>query len=397
MTGEYNPYQAPLESSLEDEIAKPRPAQVINERLEFEGELTRQHYRSAIRKTKFRSDVWGAHKTMIVIWAFLVGVSVWWLFVRASSFDDRSRLFVLIAALTISLAAVILRNRWLIGSLIPDSQIVVGKIRGWLDGELLYIESAGATHYSEMDALYSSAYNDDLMVLNFGSESVMWTALPFDFFADPMAARTVAEDLHQLYPPKTPVAPDERKREPPTAAFQFDRPSDAVGYEGPLKYDAIEGSKFSNNSKGIVRGTMAILALSGTLLAFSICFLFGFTSIVGISVLCWFAIMIAMVWFKRWKATRRMREDSGNVIWKSRGWFDDNAHHSMTTAGQSRFAWQAFDHHEITEDVIVLYPHQGDFCGCLIGRDQFESDDDWRKACKLVSDHVAPHADLSPK
>lgn len=388
---QYNPYQAPLESALDEEFVKPRPSQVIGERFEFQGTLTRRHCRDAMRRTNFRGEVWSGHSTLIVCWAFLVGVSTWWIFARAGSFADQSRVLVFMAALTISLAAIILRNRWLVGSLIPDSQLVTGPVRGWLDGETLYVETDAIKSYSQMDGLFSTAHNDELMVLNFGSESVIWTVLPFDFFSDPMAARTIAEDLHQLYPPKRPVAPDARKREPPTEAFLFERHEEAVGYEGPLKSRITKGSRFGKQSNRIVRHTLIILACSGISIALSGSFALGFGSPGGLVVLATCAVVILLSWFRRWNAARRAREDSGDVIWQSRGWLDETGYCSMTVMGQSQMRWQAFDHHEITEQMIVLYPQGNDFCGCLIGRSQFAQESDWEEACKLVRQHVSQH------
>ncbi|MEL6109244.1 MAG: hypothetical protein AAFU85_24820 [Planctomycetota bacterium] len=388
---QYNPYQAPLESALDEEVAQPRPSHVIGERFEFAGTVTRQHCRDAMRRTDFRGEVWTGHRTLIVCWALLMGICTWWIFARAASFADQLRVLVFVVALTISVAAIILRNRWLVGSLIPDSQLVTGPIRGWLDGETLCIETDTMTSFSRMDALFSTAHNNELMVLNFGSESVIWTVLPFDFFPDPMAARTVAEDLHQLYPPKRPLSPDTRKREPPTAAFLFERPDEAVGYEGPLKSRIAKGSRFSKQSNRIVRHTLLILLCSGISIAFSGCFVLGFGSFAGLGVLAFCTLVILLTWFRRWNATRRTREDSGDVIWQSRGWLDETCYCSMTDMGQAQMRWQTFDHHETTEQMIVLYPHSNDFCGCLIGRNQFANEADWEKACRLVRQHVAAH------
>ena len=388
MTGEYNPYQAPLESTIEDAVAKPKPAQVISERFEFEGELTRQHYRNAIRYTKFRIDVWNGQRTLLTLWGIIFTVAVWWLVYRTNSFMDQTRIGTLIVVVTFSLGSVILRNRWVIASLIPDNQLNLGKVKGWFDGQTLFMESDGFTSYSNMDALFSSAYNDELMLLNFGSESVLWTVIPFDFFPDPMAARTVAEDLSQIYPPRPPVAPDERKREPPTDAFRFDRSPNAIGFEGPLKHDSVKGSRFEKHSKQITRGTLGIFAFSGLSLALALCFVFGFNSFGAFAVLCWFTLMAASIVLRRWRASRRMQEDSGNIAWRSRGWFDDNGYFSMTTTGQASLSWHAIDHHEITEQLISLYPRAGDVCACLVSRDQFGDDSDWQKACELIREKV---------
>ncbi|MEO1524071.1 MAG: hypothetical protein AAFX06_01485 [Planctomycetota bacterium] len=393
MTGEYNPYQAPLESAIEGEVARPRPSQLISERYEFEGELTRRHYRDAMRRTKFRGDVWSSHRTLTVICTLAVLGCLWWVFANANSTGEQVRVLAFMCTLILAAGAVMLRNRWIIGSLIPDNQLLIGSIRGWLDGETLCLhsKSRGITSYSEMNSLYSTAYNNELMVLNFGSESVMWTTLPFDFFPDPMAAQTIAEDLYQLYPPKTPVAPDERRREQPTDAFRFERGPNAIGFDGPLRHEVTKGSYFDRRSRRIVRGTLSILSISGLAVALSICSLFGFDLLIGLWILGTFVMLVVFARLKRWLSARRTKEDTGNVMWNSRGWFDEMGYHSMTTAGQSQLLWQAFDHHEITDQMIVLYPNASDFCGCLIGREQFATEADWQGACQLVRDHTPAH------
>ena len=378
MADDYNPYQVPLESTLDEEAPKLLPSQIISERLEFEGELTRDHHRSAVWRTRYMSHgTWRGIRTIIII-AFLGSLPTAFALYNALDADTQIRLIIGGVAWWSAALLLVWRIIWIAGYFVPDNQLVNGHIRGWLDGERLCVETDHCTLYSEMDSLHSTASNNEIWVLNFSTELLLFQTIPFEFFRQSMTARMVADDLYQLYPP-TVQSVDTRRLEAPTGTSAFEASSNAIHFEGALSRKALTGSRFLRHSKRMtqVTGIIQVCAFSICLIAAGVTLNFQRGAVLFL--LIWIAFLAIRLLRRKWR-----RSDTQDVVWVSRGWVDEEACSSMTTIGETRMKWQAFDHFEITNRLIALYPNRSDMLAILLGREQFPDDQSWENACALV-------------
>ncbi|QDV41602.1 hypothetical protein Enr13x_14450 [Stieleria neptunia] len=379
-----NPYQAPPTDSLAAGQTPP-PSHFVPGRLEFNGEVTRQHHRDAVIKAGIRTEYRNTTRVLIALagmYALLVSVLV-----LASGDLDATNLLRTFLATAVLLAGVALfcrHQRWLVGTRVPSFQLALGPIRGWVDRDGLWIETGQSQAYWPLDKLVSCAATHELWVLSFAKEQTFWQTLPIDAFADPASARGVAADLQQAFPPRLPQLLDERKRTPPEAPCLFPMPEDAVAFEGEFYEDCARTTRLWKASKQAVVRTWFALAILLVSLLISIFVLTGFRTLYVALAALWCVFLVASIFVRVWRARRSARQTGRTIAWCSKGWLDDHGYCAMTSLSQTRATWQFFDHAEITDDVIGLYPHEDDVACCLVSREQFADADDWNRATELV-------------
>lgn len=387
-----NPYQAPLEESFQ-----PQPAihasQFIPRRMEFQGELTRQHHRDAVVKAGIRKEYRNSTGVMLPLTGLFVILAA--ILVLATGKLDTANIGRLAAASLLFLGGVLFfchHQRWLVGVRIPDFQLFSGPVQGWIDTDGLFIRSAQSEAYCRLEQLVSCAATHDLWVLSFAVEQTFWQTIPIDSFDDPSLARRVAADLQLAFPPKLAQAVDERKRIVPDQPFRFSPSQDAVRFEGNLYEDSADGTLLIRATRRVNRQTWMTLAILLSSILAGLLVLTGFQLLyVGLSAL-WVGFLFVSVFFRVWRARRMARDNGRTIAWYSKGWLDNHGYCAMNALGQTRSTWRFFDHYEITDSVIALYPHRSDACCCLVAREQFADDLQWQQATELVQQKMA-HAD----
>ncbi|WP_372895508.1 hypothetical protein [Stieleria sp.] len=379
-----NPYQAPLTDSLAAQQSPP-PSHFIPGRLKFKGQVTPQHHRDAVIKAGIRTEYRNTTRVMLVLaglFALLSGVLV----LVTGNLDATHLLRTLLATavLLVGVGLFCRHQRWLIGTRVPSFQLALGPIHGWIDRDGLWLETEQSQAYWPLSNLVSCAATHDLWVLSFGKEQTFWQTLPIDAFADPASARSVAADLQQAFPPQLPQLLDERKRTPPETVCLFSMPGDAIEFEGNFYEDCARGTRLLKATKQAVVRTWVALAVLLASLLLSIFVLTGFRTLYVALAALWIAILVSSILVRVWRARRAAKQKGRMIAWYSKGWLDDQGYCAMTSLGQTRATWQFFDHVEITEDSIGLYPHENDVACCLVSREQFANTDDWNRATELV-------------
>ncbi|KAA5546909.1 hypothetical protein FYK55_00315 [Roseiconus nitratireducens] len=388
MTESINPYQAPLEDSL-DNTAKPSPRAVIPSRLEFEGELTLEDIKQAVQQAGLRTEYRGTTRVLyglVVLYSLpLIGAML----VARLPPSGGIRYLLALAIFAVGAITMSIRNRWILATLIPENQLGFGRVKGWLDATSLHCQYEHFTTRVKMSQLISTAAGDNVWVLNFTREQFHWTTLPYRLFSEPESARTVAEDLRQLYPPVVAQAMDERKFEPPTDPPLFEAAESAVHYDGTLLERSVKGTRFQAASRRLVWGTWATVVVFFVCVIASLVTLMGFQQVYVAAAVFWLIFFVVLTWSRTRAARRKARGSEGPAVWHSKGWLDDSGFCSMTVLGQSWMQWAFFDHVEITENVIAMYPHPGDSCCCLVGRNQFVDDRQWHAAQEIARRNLA--------
>jgi hypothetical protein len=294
------------------------------------------------------------------------------------------RTILAVSLFTAGVAVVCVHQRWLVGHQIPSYQLTIGPIKGWIDREGVLIESEHNQTYCPLSRLVSCAVTHEIWVLSFGTDQTFWQTIPFSAFVDPRLARSVAEDLQRIRPPVLAEPVDQRKRMVPEQASQFEVGDDAIEFEGNFYQDSASGTRLLQASKRLAGQTWLSLAvLLGCVIA-SLLVLTEFRAFYMTVAVLWVLSLLAGLAFKVWRSRRKLKQDGRKIAWYSKGWLDREAYCAMTSIGQSRSTWSFFDHAEITDNVIALYPHPTDACCCLIGREQFATPADWDRAIETV-------------
>ncbi|QEG00932.1 hypothetical protein Mal15_50080 [Stieleria maiorica] len=388
-----NPYQAPPSDSFAGG-ASPPPSHFVPRRLEFQGELTRQHHRDAVTRAGIRTDYRTATRGMLALaGAYALATGILTLALGDVDFDSVARVTLSTLVLVAGILVFCRHQRWLIGTRIPGFQLATGPIRGWIDGDGLWIETEQSKAYQPLSKLVACAATHDLWVLSFAKELTFWQTLPIDAFTDPALARSVAADLQRAFPPAPPQMIDPRKQASPEGDCLFSTVGDAVRFEGPFYEDDAQGTRLLKATKQTVRRTWFSLAVLLISLLVSILILAGFRTLYLGLAFVWIGFLLTGIVY-RVRRTRREASENGRLIaWCSKGWLDDEGYFAMTSLGQTRAAWQFFDHYEITDDTIGLYPHPNDTACCLVSRAQFAGANDWDRATAMVRSKVAPSKD----
>ncbi|MCO8121611.1 hypothetical protein NHH03_07675 [Stieleria sp. TO1_6] len=384
MSDSINPYQSPS-SSGGDALAPSAAGDWIGSRMQFAGQLSRLDCRDAVTQAGIRSEYRQLTRVMVTLATlYSIGVIAYSVMVPLASPQDTIRCVVAIALFLAGVVLICLYQRQLLGNELPSYQLAIGAIEGWIDRDELWLQSDRHTLCCPMSQLVSSAASQRIWALSFVRDKNFWQTIPFDAFTDPALARSVAADLQQQFPPVAAQLIDARKRSKPEDEFRFQPIGDSVCYQGYVYEDSASGTLLEQASRR--RSTKAwatMLMFFGAVLA-SIVVMGGFQPILLIFLLIWGVYVIASVYLKIWRARRTSKLEDRVIAWYSKGWLDQAGYCAMTAVGQSRSSWNFFDHYEITERVIGLYPHQSNACCCLIAREQFADDGDWQQAQSLV-------------
>ncbi|WP_182867357.1 hypothetical protein [Stieleria mannarensis] len=383
-----NPYQAPLSDSFAT-ASSPPPSHFVPHRLEFQGQLTRQHHRDAVIKAGIRTDYRSATRVMLALaGAYTLATGVLTLALGDVDFDSVIRVLLSTLVLVGGILIFCRHQRWLIGTRIPGFQLATGSIRGWIDAEGLWIETEQSQAYQPLSKLVACAATHELWVISFAKELTFWQTLPIEAFSDPALARSVAADLQRAFPPAPPQLIDQRKQTPPEGDCLFSMSEEAIAFEGPFYEDNAQDTRLLKTTKQVVWQTWLVLAVLLISLLVSILTLTGFRSLYVGLLFLWIGLLLAGIFYRVRRARRSASEKGRLVAWWSWGWLDDEGYVAMTSLGQTRATWQFFDHYEITDDAIGLYPHQNDTACCLVSREQFAGADDWNRATALVKSKV---------
>ena len=170
----------------------------------------------------------------------------------------------------------------------------------------------------------------------------------------------------------------------PEEPFRFSAAAEAVEFEGNFYEDCADGTRLVTATRNVTRRSWLVLAVLLGSILMSLLLLTGFRTLYVFLALLWIAFLCINLYVRLWRARRHSREQGRPIAWYSKGWLDEAGYCAMTTLGQSHAAWKFFDHYEITDRAIGLYPHEADICCCLIGREQFASPQDWQRATDLV-------------
>lgn len=384
MSEPINPYQAPPGESL-GEASKPVPSACIPQRLSFQGCVTRQMHRRAVTRAGIRTDYL---TTRMIVFAIVTFVALVFLAVALISGNvtagGRLSAFLAAALMVIGIWLFQFHHQFLIAKHIPDYQFVVGEIHGWLDPNDLVIESDDFRFVCPVDQMVGSACDGTLWAITFHKTCTFWQTLGIAMFDDPQLARAVAGDLQHLYPAQKPQLFDARVLQPPEQEFRWTAGAEAVHYAGSLYQDAAHGSQLIKVTRRVARRSWLLLGLMFCCLVVGISFLTGLDWGYFIVLCLWMFVVIAAIYFNLWKARRKSMSEGRVALWYSKGWLDEWGYTSMTTLGQMQMRWSFIDHFEITEDAILLYPHEFDACACLVGRSQFSDQESWDRACQIV-------------
>lgn len=379
-----NPYQAPIsEPGRESGVVD--PAEFIPGRMEFKGEVSDADHRDAVTKAGIRKEFRSGTRAMMTLGVVFVVFAVVMLF--ASDRITANGVLRTVTASTLFLGGVTIfcvNHRWLIGIQVPSYQLARGPIQGWIDRDGLWIESTGHQSFSPLSALVASAATHDLWVLSFGKDLTFWQAIPLEAFDDPSLARAVAQDIGQVRPPSPAELIDDRKRSPPSEASRFSPAADAIRYSGAFNERAARDTKLIKATKRIARRTWLSLAAFLICAVASLLVMAGFRSLYLALAGVWLLFFFGNIGFRVMRARNKAKHNGQVVAWVADGWLDADGYCAMTAIGQARSNWSFFDHYEVTDDAIGLYPHPSDACCCMISREQFPSETDWEKATTLV-------------
>lgn len=379
MTVSINPYRSPSTATL-DRTPDPQPADYITDRLRFRGHVTTEQHRLAVTKTGIRVDYLSTGMILITLATFagLVGLAI-----ALIPGNIHIAGFLSVTLMLLVLAVFQFNHQRLVASQIPQYQFTVGPIEGWIDSKELVIQSPRFMFYCPVDQITGTACDGHLWAISFHRTFMFWQTLPIDAFENPHAARAVAADLQHLRPAKSPQLFDPRPQREPESDFRFQSGENALFYRGWFRHGDAEGARLLAATRRVARRGWLLFGAMFVCLMASVVTVTGMDWEYSVIMGCWMIGVVVALLLKRWRSLRSHRKDGDGSLWFSKGWIDDDGYCSMTTLGQSRMLWPFFNHYEITDKAIVLYPHATDACACLIGRSQF-SDEDWPRATDKV-------------
>lgn len=382
MKQDVNPYAAPLDSSSDS--GRPVAADVIVDRLTFRGELTLEHQRDAVRRTGIRPDLKRVNRlalTMVIAFTFVSGILLSGTSNNPYGFSGVAfgYLFCLCGAL-----AIYLPQRYLALTLFPAFQSTRGEINGWLDQDGIRIDSMNQSQYTPMDAIVSSAFDKEIWAISFSRQTFQWMTLPFDFFSDPVLARSVATDLRRLYPPTKPQATDTRRWQEPQAEPAFKPSGPHLAFGGVVYEEMLATTRFFRWMKRLNRRNNLCIFLMFACIAMGFGIQFGFSFEMIVYGAIYLILFFSMMWLRVWRHSRRAKQVGGTVLFHSKGWVGTEGIFAMTAIGQSHSKWGLFNDFEITEQSVVLYPDPDHDFGVCLGREQFSSEADWDQACEFI-------------
>jgi hypothetical protein len=77
-----------------------------------------------------------------------------------------------------------------------------------------------------------------------------------------------------------------------------------------------------------------------------------------------------------------------DVMFRTAGWVEDDGLVVMSTTGQASLKWSAFRREATINDRLIAIQTKSQSVWQMLGRDQFESQDDWDATCEIVREHI---------
>ncbi|MEM7785960.1 MAG: hypothetical protein AAF623_21605, partial [Planctomycetota bacterium] len=166
-------------------------------------------------------------------------------------------------------------------------------------------------------------------------------------------------------------------------------PSGAISFIGPVTAEDCKGSPYARFQRKVFINQ----SLKSLVPAVTCALVFLFYPSIGIpelAILC--VVLTAFFFFRIQRHLARVIPRGDKCIYQIRGWLHESGLETGISYGRTRYQWSSFSAHAITDKNLSLL-----FTGyrpifVVLTPQQFDSKNDWEKACELIRTQVPVNA-----
>ena len=377
-----NPYHPPSDRSLESIRGAIDDALSTRDRAEFSGEVTKRDLRHALNMKSFRADLVHLRKSrwFLLIPAVLVGLLHWTAYRQTGVWSEKT--VILIACLLGYFAYVNLLRLWTVRQCVQLNADAIGPTRGWIDRDKLFVEDDHGQGFMFVDAMIGFAVSRRQLVLSADKTHSRFIVLPFRFFEDPDTAQLLAQSLAAARPFMKPETLDSRRKELPSVESEFQPSEHAIFYSGEVLCEDIKGTplqKRISKVKWAAFGRTVLTLGLPMLMVLALGLPEEFIWVAGI----FLTLVLLRVTYRIVRAPLIGQADD-DVMFRTAGWVEDGGLVIISKTGQASLKWSAFQKEAAITNRLMAIQTKSQSVWHMLGRDQFESEDDWDSACEIV-------------
>ena len=382
-----NPFQSPANvevgfqyDPLTDIVAK-------IPRLDFETNVSRRDLLNAITKTQFRPEFRRpeAWKRVVAI-LLLIGLIMLFLAMAVLPGSPVSAFWIALM-LGVTLSIVWYSKNASLRQLITNNLRTLGRTSGFLEQDILYIQSQHRKTFRKLSSLVIASTNEERVVMCFDPMLNRFETLPFAAFADVKSAQLLARDLESARSQATATNKPSKPDAAPMSENFFQPSESAIFFAGPILNRDLAGSHLIRMIRTRIFKSLAFVLLIFVAVPMAIMVAFGLTA-TTVSLLALAVALFVLIFINLIAQGRRFRSPDQTVL-TTRGWIEPIGLTTVSHDAQDASTWSAFKDCCFTENAILINWPDRLHCS-IVTKNQLGDPNQWEAACEIVRNHVLP-------